>query len=189
MSYSAYGNAILPSMLFDASENNNLAPFARQAELQVRSLDNSLATGMHHAVVCAEDEPFSDIDEGREQSASTYLGADLIDGLKLTCEHWNDGLIDNDFKQAVESTVPTLLLSGSADPITPPAYAELAMANLKNAKHIVNEHQGHMQAATGCMPKIMAQFIQDATVETLNTQCLERLIAPPFFIDANGPKP
>jgi len=63
------------------------------------------------------------------------------------------------------------------------------MAKLGNAKHIVNEHQGHMQAASGCIPSIMAQFIQLGDVEQLNTACLERLTAPPFFIDANGPKP
>ncbi len=189
MSYSAYGNAILPSMLFDASENNNLAPFARQAELQVRSIGNSIANGMHQAVVCTEDEPFTDIDDGREQSTDTYLGADLIDAFKISCEQWEAGVIDDDFKQAVESTVPTLLLSGSADPITPPEYAERAMAKLANAKHIVNEHQGHMQAASGCMPSILAQFIKLGDVKQLDTACLKRLTAPPFFIDANGPKP
>ncbi|MEE9333709.1 MAG: alpha/beta fold hydrolase [Granulosicoccaceae bacterium] len=189
MSYSAYGNAILPSMLFDASENNNLAPFARQAELQVRSLGDSIANGMHHAVVCTEDEPFTDIDEGRAQSADTYLGTDLIDALKISCEQWDSGVIDDDFKQPVESTVPTLLLSGSADPITPPEYAERAKAKLKNSKHIVIEHQGHMQSTSGCMPSIMAEFIKLGEVEQLDTNCLERLTAPPFFIDANGPKP
>ena len=189
MSYSAFGNAILPSMLFDASENNNLAPFARQAELQIRSVGNSIANGMHHAVVCTEDEPFTDINDGREQSANTYLGTDLIDALKINCEQWDAGVIDDDFKQPVESTVPTLLLSGSADPITPPEYAERAMAKLANSKHIVNEHQGHMQSTAGCMPSIMAEFIKLGDVEQLDTTCLERLTAPPFFIDANGPLP
>lgn len=189
MSYSAYGNAILPSMLFDASENNNLAPFARQAELQVRSIGNSIANGMHQAVVCTEDEPFTDIDDGREQSANTYLGSDLIDALKISCEQWDAGVIDDDFKLPVESAVPTLLLSGSADPITPPEYAERAMAKLDNSKHIVNEHQGHMQSASGCMPSIMAEFVKLADVDQLDTSCLERLSAPPFFIDANGPLP
>jgi pimeloyl-ACP methyl ester carboxylesterase len=189
MSYSAYGNAILPSMLFDASENNNLAPFARQAELQIRSLDNALATGMHNAVVCTEDEPFSTGDAGKQQSVNTYLGSDLIDALKISCGQWQRGIIDDDFKQAVESDVPTLLLSGSVDPITPPQYAQIAAETLTNAKHIINEHQGHMQAATGCMPSIMAQFVQLADVEQLQTECLERLRAPAFFVDANGPLP
>jgi len=189
MSYSAYGNAILPSMLFDASANGNLAPFARQAELQVRALSNSMATGMQHAVLCTEDEPFTDTDDGRKQSEDTYLGSNMVDALKATCQHWDKGIIDDDFKQPVESNVPTLLLSGSADPITPPSYGERAMTKLSAATHIVNEHQGHMQATTGCIPKIMAQFIQNASVDSLNTQCLERLVPPPFFIDANGPKP
>ncbi len=189
MSYSAYGNAILPSMLYDASVNDNLAPFARQAELQIRSLDQSLATGMHNAVVCTEDEPFGDADIGRDASVDTYLGTDLIDALRISCEQWDAGFIDEDFKEPVTSNVPTLLLSGSADPITPPQYAESAAATLSNAKHIINTHQGHMQAASGCVPSIMAKFIEHADPDSLDTSCLERLIAPPFFIDANGPLP
>lgn len=87
------------------------------------------------------------------------------------------------------SDIATLILSGGADPITPPAYGELAMQGLSNSAHIVNEAQGHTQAPFGCTPVLLAQFIETADPQSLDSQCLERLRATPFFVDANGPLP
>ncbi len=188
MSYSSQTAAILPSMLFDAIENDNLAPLARQSDMQNTSLGQTLSTGMHHAVVCTEDVPFFTQADNVDTPGS-YLGDDLLSTIKATCENWPAGIIDKQFKQPLESDTPTLILSGGADPITPPAYGELAMQTLNNAKHIVNESQGHMQAPFGCMPVLLAQFVETADAQTLNTDCLQRLRPTPFFVDANGPLP
>ena len=194
MSYSSQTAAILPSMLHEAIENDNLAPFARQADIQSTSLSTSLATGMHHAVICTEDVPFfadnmSDGQAGSSLARRSYLGNDIVSAITATCQHWPAGRIDEDFKEPLKSDKPTLVLSGGADPITPPAYGELVATHLSEVKHIVNEAQGHMQAAFGCMPVLMAQFVEQADADTLDTACLERLKPTPFFVDANGPLP
>ena len=188
MSYSAQTAAILPSMLHEAIVNDNFAPLARQSKLQAKSLGSSLATGMQHAVLCTEDAPFV---SGAEYpgDASTYLGEGVVDSLEASCADWPPGIIDGDFKDPVVSETPTLILSGEADPITPPEYGESLMSNFTQAKHIVNPAQGHMQAPFGCMPVVLAKFIETANAYELNTDCLERLRALPFFIDANGPLP
>jgi len=189
MSYSAHGSAILPSMLFEAIENNNFASLARQAQMQMSSLDDSLAGGMHTTVICTEDQPFIAKDIDRQALEATYLGADLLDAMRSSCVGWEPGVIDNDFKTPVASSVPTLIMSGSDDPITPPAYGDMAAKHLSNSVHIVNEHQGHMQSSLGCIPKLMAEFISVASVDELPLDCLDRLRAPAFFVDANGPLP
>ena len=51
LSYSSHGVAILPNMLFEAYTNNNFAPFARQAKMQVDSLGGALATGMYLSLI------------------------------------------------------------------------------------------------------------------------------------------
>lgn len=189
MSYSSYGTAILPSMLYDAAHNNNLAPFARQVGLQLDQLDNALAAGMHSAVVCTEDAPFIKSSVDRALLEQTYLGDSILDTTSTTCNQWPMGVIDADFHEPVVSDVPVLALSGAVDPITPPDYAELAIQSLSNARHIVNKHQGHTQALLGCMPSVMSQFIEQASPENLNLDCLKRLSPPALFIDANGPQP
>jgi len=205
MSYSSQTAAILPSMLHEAIVNDNFAPLARQTDLQTRSLGESLATGMHHAIICTEDEPFIGLDitsnvSGRntigdeDQSSevtpiTSYLGDAILESLKANCAHWPAGYRDEDFKQAVTSDVPALILSGEADPITPPDYGERVAKTLSRARHLVNDSQGHMQAPFGCMPVLLAQFIESANGVDLQTECLQRLRPTPFFIDANGPLP
>lgn len=189
MSYSAYGNAILPSMLYDAIDNKNFASLARQAQLQISQLDESLAGGMYNAVICTEDEPFIDHQIDRTELESTYLGAELLDAMQSHCTSWDAGVIDDDFKSPVVSDIPALLLSGSDDPITPPAYGEQVAEHLSNSIHIVNDDQSHMQATLGCAPKLIAEFINTGSTSELPIDCLDRLRAPAFFIDANGPLP
>ncbi len=188
LSYSAYGTAILPSMLYDAATNNNLAPFARQANMLTSQLGGSLATAMHATVFCTEDAPRISI-TNKEALQKTYLGDSVIETTKASCDPWPQGVVDDDFFEPVVSDIAVLALSGAVDPITPPAYAALAIKSLRNSRHIVNDHQGHTQAPLGCMPTIMSQFIESADPASLQTECLERLTPPALFIDANGPLP
>jgi len=189
MSYSAHGNAILPSMLYDAIDKNNFSSLARQAQLQMSSLDKALAGGMYNAVICTEDTPFVAKDIDRAPLDNTYIGSDLLDAMHSNCHGFSPGLLDDDFKSPVVSDTPALILSGTDDPITPPDYGERVVKHMSNGVHIVNENQSHMQAALGCIPKLMAEFINTASAAELPLDCLERLRAPAFFIDANGPLP
>lgn len=189
LSYSSYGTAILPSMLYDAAMNDNLAPFARQTAMQISQLGDSMATGMHAAVICTEDAPHINKYTNRDALKETFLGDFIVDTMQASCEHWPTGIIDPDFHDPVVSDVPVLALSGAVDPITPPEYAELAIQSLSNARHIINADQSHTQAPLGCTPSILSQFIESANPTSLDLECLDRLSAPALFIDANGPQP
>jgi hypothetical protein len=105
------------------------------------------------------------------------------------CSVWPRGVLDDGFKLPVSSDIPVLLLSGEADPVTPPAYADLAAVELRNTRHLTGQKQGHGQAPRGCMPEIIGAFVATASVEGLQTDCLERLHAMPFFLDYAGPSP
>lgn len=189
LSYSSYGTAILPSMLHDAAVNDNLAPFARQVAIQESQLGGSLATGMHAAVICTEDAPFIKTLPNRSELQKTFLGDFIVDAMVASCKPWPQGVIDDDFNDPVKADVPVLALSGSVDPITPPAYAELAISELTNARHIINPQQAHTQAPLGCTPTLMSQFVETKEPATLNIDCLNRLSPPALFVDANGPLP
>jgi len=180
MTYSAYGVSILPSMLFDAYENHNYAPLARQAMMQTESLGSTIATGLHNAIICTEDGPDQISAEQKTAAANTYLGDEVIEALHASCEPWPTGVMDSDFKDPLVSDIPTLILSGDADPITPAIYGDLVADSLSNVLHIVNDHQGHMQMPLGCVPRLMTMVIDSANVKDLD---------PAFFIDANGPRP
>lgn len=188
LSYAAETAVLIPFLIHDAHSRQNFAPLVRQAELQADSLGSMLASGMHNAVICTEDEPYIDPTLAG-QTRQTYLGDLPIRALKASCRHWPRGIIDDDFKQPVVSDRPVLILSGETDPITPPSYGERVASTLTRSLHIVNPGRGHMQALLGCTPLILARFVERANPDDVDFGCLERQTPPPFFIDANGPRP
>jgi pimeloyl-ACP methyl ester carboxylesterase len=82
-----------------------------------------------------------------------------------------------------------LLLSGEADPVTPPADAERAARGIAHHRHLVLSGEGHGQVATGCVPKLMAEFLSAAAPEKLDAACLEQHRPVPFFVSMTGPAP
>ena len=107
----------------------------------------------------------------------------------VTGSPWPRADVAADLRQPLQSDIPALLLSGGADPVTPPAYAETVAATLPNSRHLVVPGYGHGVLAVGCMPRVVAQFIREGNADTLDTDCLEELVPPPFFVDFAGPQP
>lgn len=190
LSYHPSTIALMPLLIHEAA-NGNLAPLAGQYLQNTGALSESLSIGMHNAVVCTEDIPFAKVAaEERAALGQTYIGPVLLDSMRIACSIWPSGVIDDGFKQPLSTDLPVLLLSGEADPITPPAYAELAAVELRNARHLIGRNQGHGLAARGCVPELVATFVDTASVQDLDATCLDKqLFAMPFFLDFSGPAP
>jgi pimeloyl-ACP methyl ester carboxylesterase len=189
-SYTPEHAALLPLILHGASESGDFSPLAAQFLLVNRSYGEVLAYGMHNTVVCTEDVPFYDgthIDRGRLEQ--TYLGTTQLDGLRNICQIWPRGPIDADFHDPLHTDVPVLLLSGSDDPVTPPAYAELAKRGLTHSLHVVLQGFGHGQLAAPCVDRVMARFVDRASVSGLDVSCTHDAKPLPFFTSLNGPPP
>jgi len=85
------------------------------------------------------------------------------------------------FRAPLKGSVPALLLSGEFDPVTPPRYGEAVAKTLPNGRHLVLRGQGHNVIGIGCMPKLMARFIDGADAKGLDAECLAKLpYTPPF---------
>ncbi len=189
LSYHPNTVALIPLLVHEAA-NGNYAPLASQFLMIVESLEDALSLGMHNAVVCTEDVPYIDGNAiSRDALGQTYIGPMQADALQAICSVWPRGVIDDDFKTALVSDKPVLLLSGEADPITPPHYAERVAATLGNAKHLIGMRQGHGQVMRGCMPDIVGRFVDSATITDLKDDCYTRVFAMPFFLDFSGPSP
>jgi pimeloyl-ACP methyl ester carboxylesterase len=187
LSYHPNSVAIMP-MLINEALQQNYAPLASQFMMISESISDALSLGMHNAVVCTEDAPyFAGENVERDALDASYIGPVQLDALEAICSVWPTGVLDDEFKAPLSTDVPVLLLSGEADPVTPPRYAELAAVELENARLLVGRKQGHGQAPRGCMPDVIAEFVETADLQALETECLERLFAMPFFLDFGGP--
>ncbi|MBT8097405.1 MAG: alpha/beta fold hydrolase [Woeseia sp.] len=189
LSYHPTTIALIPLLVSEAADGN-FVPLAAQHVLSSSAMEEAISIGMHNAVVCTEDTPFYKESElPREALAQTYIGPIMLESMQTMCEVWPAGVIDDGFKEPLATSLPVLLLSGAEDPITPPGYAERAMVELNNAKHLIGRNQGHGLAPRGCVPNVLAEFVNTAALADLDTTCMERLFAMPFFLDFSGPAP
>jgi pimeloyl-ACP methyl ester carboxylesterase len=172
--------ATLPLAIHQAYARDNFSPLITLSFLA----DAGIYDGMFYAVACTEDAPLLSSD-------GTYDG--LFSGNVQTfmdvCSTWQTGKIPSVIHKTVSSDVPTLLLSGEADPITPPQHAEELAETLSNNIHLIFKGMGHGNASNQCGARIVADFIENASINDLDTSCVENVEPPPFFVDFSGPQP
>jgi pimeloyl-ACP methyl ester carboxylesterase len=190
LSYTSEYATLLPLVLHAAAAHEDYAPLAAQYLMVERAYAESIATGMHNTVACAEDVPyFASRTIDRARLAATYLGTRQLDGLQSVCRVWPRGPVDEDLHAPLQSNVPALLLSGSDDPATPPTFAHEAAAAFTHHLEVVLEGFGHGQLTAPCVDRLMAQFIARASVDGLDAACVRVARPLDFFTSLNGPPP
>jgi pimeloyl-ACP methyl ester carboxylesterase len=188
--YAPTGTALLPLLLHEAFVNHDFTALAAQTRLISREFAADFAIGMHNTVVCSEDVPLYALQAiDRAALARTFMGTRHIDALIAVCGAWPAGPVDADFHAPLVSDVPVLLLSGSADPVTPPAFADSARRGLHHSLHLVLPGFGHAQLGAPCMARVLERFYERAAVEALDIACTRDARPQPFFLTRNGPGP
>jgi pimeloyl-ACP methyl ester carboxylesterase len=189
LSYNATEASLLPTLIHQAASGNP-APLGLQTVMLARQIGDQIASGMQMSVLCSEDAPlYGDSGVDRQRIAQTYQGSDQLDALREICKLWPRGPVDPDLHRELHSDIPTLLLSGEADPVTPPAAALRAAQGLTQYRSLVLPGEGHGQLATGCVPQLMAAFLDDPKAALLDARCLESHRPAPFFVALTGPPP
>ncbi len=183
--YYPQGAALLPLVLNEASQGR-YAPLMSLAKLLETQLGDQFMHGMQLSVICAED---ADLLQAQPGDADTVLGSVMGEALKAQCGVWPAGKRPADFHAAWTSAIPTLLLSGELDPVTPPRYGEQVARTLSNGRHLVLKGQGHGTFAAGCMPKLLGRFLETADAKGLDATCLDTLDYVPPFTGFNGWEP
>jgi pimeloyl-ACP methyl ester carboxylesterase len=189
LSYNAAGASLLPALIHEGAAGR-VGPLAAQTVMLARDVRDQIATGMQNSVVCSEDVPYFDTARiDRRKLEETYQGAEQLDALLEICRLWPRGPVDADLHAPLKSDVPSLLLSGEADPVTPPADAERLVQGLSRHRHLILKGEGHGQVATGCVPVLMARFLDSPDPAALDASCLDHHHPAPFFVGLTGPAP
>lgn len=184
--YSPEFQSLLPLLIHHAHETGDFTPLVVQALAIGESA--GVYPGLLYAVACSEDAPLIDADEAAASQDDTSFSS-FADNFQAICATWPRAEVASDLREPLASDIPTLLLSGSADPVTPPTYAERVAATLPNSRHLVVDGFGHGVIGYGCMPRLVAQFIRDGNAAAIDTTCLDELKPPPFFVSFAGPEP
>jgi pimeloyl-ACP methyl ester carboxylesterase len=186
LTYSSDTQAMLPLLIYGAAEEGRFDRLASQMLIAATGLQQSISQGMELSVMCAEDYPrFPD----NAPETGLLLGDMMHKAVGIQCGIWPRGPVPGNFNDPVSSDVPVLLLSGELDPVTPPEYAEQTAQHFPNSLSLVAPGQGHIATTRGCMGEIVSQFIEAASVEELDTECMSRMQRTPYFISLTGPTP
>ncbi len=163
-------NAVLPKVIADV-EQGDLRYL--QYMWPLFAFDQLVAEGMYYSVICAED---SDIDvtgiplETLRPEIAETARQDL-ESFVDSCARWRVEQLPASVDDPVISDIPTLLLSGRFDPVTPPAFAEAAAAGLSNAYVLVDPQASHGTFFSQCVNGIMSDFLNDPT-QPPDSSCL-----------------
>jgi pimeloyl-ACP methyl ester carboxylesterase len=180
----------LPLLIHEAQSLHEPQALAAQYLRIQSSVEEQVAEGMQFAVVCSEDAPRWEQEHISDAVlAKTYLGTAFMSGMRAVCADWPRGPVDADFGKPLQSDVPTLMLSGTDDPVTPRRYADEIMKGLKQAQHVVAAGQGHGQLATGCIPRLMAEFVAAGTMAGLDAACVRSIAPAPFLLSRSSTAP
>jgi pimeloyl-ACP methyl ester carboxylesterase len=174
----------LPAAIDSAAKGNFTGLVGLSGVLGNRK-SSRLAMGMHFSVVCAEDVPRIDTTTQAQSEDFGRLDAQMYESV---CAFWPRGPVSPAFYTVPVAPSPVLVLSGGADPVTPPRHGvRVAKALGERAQHVVVPEAGHGVMGTGCMRDVVYRFIVAATdAEALpqDAACAIKLPRPPVFLPA-----
>jgi pimeloyl-ACP methyl ester carboxylesterase len=182
---SLYATTLIPSMpaIIYLARNGNYGPLAQLIMIFLLN-DESFSSGMYYSVQCAEEISFVTHAMLRSADQAYPRQRKVLDMGKYisVCGIWGVKpalAIEN---QPVISELPTLVLAGEYDPITPPIYGKEASKTLKNSTWLEFPGIGHgVSISDRCPEKIMLNFLDDPT-QKLDASCIDTLKLPKFVI-------
>lgn len=180
--YTPAGLRSLPYLIHQ-SYLGNFEPFLALYS-QLPDTDAFIAEGLYLCVTCSEDVPFIQDGEIDSLTRETFMGTYRIDQQRSACRNWVRGKIPDDYFTPTTSNIPTLIFSGSLDPITPPSNAEEIASHLSNCTLITIPEMSHTFDGLNhpeCFDKIVVEFI-DHPSKPVNSDCIRGMTAPGFKV-------
>lgn len=172
---------VLPQMIYDA---HNGVYTLIETYYPLVAFDRTFASGMYYAVMCAEDADFEPGDlalDGVDPHIAASQKRDTAAFLEL-CRKWNVPQLGTRADEPVTATVPTLVLSGDFDPITPPPFGQAAAKYITPSFAFDFPAYGHGAATSGnCANEMIAAFVRDPE-RAPNAQCIAREASHVSFV-------
>ncbi len=178
--------AALPHAIVEAARGR-FAPLIGLASALSSARSGRLAEGMHFSVVCSEDLPR--LAPGIDVPAPDFGDSFAVQYTRV-CADWPRGAVPAAFYTLPPAPAATLLLSGGADPATPPRHGQrVALALGAKARHVVVAQAGHGLIALPCLRDVLFRFIDapsDQAALEVDADCARALPRPAPFAPPAG---
>lgn len=148
--------------------------------------NQNMSEGMYYSIMCGEDMAYTTQQKLIEETQKLHppLNTLLMPNTKYDyeiCKVWNQPAVPSEQKQPVKSQVPTLILAGEYDPITPPSQGEMAHSTLPKSTFLVFPGTGHGVFMTNICPMTIMNSFMSNPERTPSSSCLRSVPEPPFI--------
>ena len=176
----------VPALVTEAARGN-LTPLAEYYTARTNWVGAASGeAGYHFSVLCAEDiAPLTDADVA-DATRGTFMGAHFINAYRAVCRLWPYARLPESHWTPVQSDIPTLLLSGGRDPVTPAEGAEEVAASLRHSVHFVVPNAGHGVGGP-CIERMVTRLVETGSVEGLDPSCIEGVPPTRFRVPREPP--
>lgn len=137
------------------------------------------AWGLYHSVICTEDVARISLRDIERGASRAIASVEQAYERQIVCKNWPKTNLPADHFQPFRSPVPTLMISGDLDPVTPPRWAEVARRSFPNSLHLIVP-AAHSFPRVPCMGVIGQQFMRTGDVQNLDSSCIAKMTRPPF---------
>jgi len=163
---------LLPRVIYEVS-NGDTQLMGQIMGGFLAQLEELFSPGMHIAVQCSDEVAFTNVDEVAAAIAPYPQLRALTEGDPFSgtgvfpvCASWGAAPPDPRENAPVASDIPTLVLAGEYDPITPPEWGRQVADTLARRFFHIFPGVGHGAAtADECPEAIMHAFVNDPNVE------------------------
>lgn len=168
-----YETAIyLPKMIYDSLKagDGSYDTLATSLEIYLFYGDYS-SEGTRHSVLCSDEGTFTTLDAALVSPGTAHPAiAEVVNRdsemVFRICDEWGAKVAPPLENLPVHSDIPTLVLSGELDPVTPPSWGIQLASTLDNAFYVEFPWLGHsVFAERSCARDIVADFLADPTTE------------------------
>ena len=142
--------------------------------------------GLLFNITCNEDYPRISASDFDRDANNNFGGDDSHFSFKMVCPLWPQYRPSEAFYEPVTADIPTLILSGDLDPVTPPSNGEYSANSLPNNHHIVVKNASHTVAMSTCASDLVSEFLTSLKPKMLDESCLDDIPNESFMTTLNG---
>lgn len=161
--YSPWAIEYLPEELMLAAEGDDEA-FSLLATYALSGWSD-MARGMQRSVNCAEELPLNpEYEPAPARGDMPFVrryGFEGLDGFVASCAVWDVPEVEPELLAPFTSDIPTLVLSGTFDPITPPSYAEEVASHYERSQLFVFGDESHGLLGSSCAVRLIYDFLDE----------------------------
>ena len=147
----------------------------------------AMADGLYLSITCAESFPYFDLTTARADAHHTVFGDYRLRRQAAACALWPVAAATPPLTLQRPIQVPVLFVSGSFDPVSPPAWTDAVLTHFPKGRHVVIDGGGHVVDGLSnldtCYDPLIVRFLDARHALNLDTSCLTEVRPPPFVVE------